>query len=91
MAAPLLLILIKKTKLKEKPSHTKIQSSCQSCDETQRTNYRSLHFGAYPITSKNLFTILIEPLGFIRDLVFEDDAEDLASETVGQPGVLDDS
>lgn len=31
------------------------------------------------------------PLGFIRDLVFKDDAEDLASKTVGQPGVFDNS
>lgn len=56
-----------------------------------RTNYHSLHFRACAVTSKNLFTILIIPLGFIRDLIFEDNAEDLASETIGQPGVLDDS
>lgn len=28
------------------------------------------------------------PLGFGRDLVFEDYTEDLASKTLGQPGVL---
>lgn len=48
-------------------------------------------FGASHFTSKTLFISLMMPLRFGRDLVLEDYTEDLASKTLGQPGVFYDS
>lgn len=63
-------------------------------------NLRKKHWGPLVVlfpfstshfSSKSLLISLMLPLGFGRDLVFEDYTEDLASKTVGQPGVLYDS
>ncbi len=79
--ATLLLIVIKKAK--ENPKYNRY------------VNLRRKHWGPLGsaisfqhFSSKSLLISLMLPLGFGRDLVFEDYTEDLASKTLGQPGVL---
>lgn len=70
---------------KRKPWNTIITSISRRNTEDQVVLFPS---GTSHFTSKNLLVSLMLPLRFWRDLVLENYTEDLASKTLGQPGVL---
>lgn len=83
---PLYYFDFKKRKQKEKKtSNTIIMSISGRSTEDLVVLFPS---GASHFTSKNLLISLMSPLKFRRDLVLEDYTEDLASKTLGQPGIL---
>lgn len=73
---------------KRKPWNTIITSISRRNTKNQVVLFPS---GTSHFTSKNLLVSLMLPLRFWRDLVLENYTEDLASKTLGQPGVLYDS